>query len=276
MRLLTRGFPFAGRRPGFARIERPSDGRAAMRRCAPNRVDAGLDGGPDAGALGAIVFLGLRLGTGWPEPGVALPGTQPGRTRSSPSCALSGRPAEHDRVVRAQEPDAQPPSLDPEERRGPHLRWGRPRSQRMPRRPRAGGDERVANPAPAPEPESLPAQDSPAPADRLPELDSAVPRRIRVQTESGRVVAARVHGTYGDKVSVLLPDGQLGFPPRAAGLYRRTVPPRDGRRDEPGAARGAVRGLSRPAVGSLPGACINRRRPSPTPASSCSKTSTRD
>jgi hypothetical protein len=44
------------------------------------------------------------------------------------------------------------------------------------------------------------------------ELDSGVPRRIRVQTESGRVVAARVHGTYGDQVSVLLPDGQLGFP----------------------------------------------------------------
>jgi hypothetical protein len=33
-----------------------------------------------------------------------------------------------------------------------------------------------------------------------------------VQTESGRVVAARVHGRIGDQVSVLLPDGQLGYP----------------------------------------------------------------
>jgi hypothetical protein len=42
--------------------------------------------------------------------------------------------------------------------------------------------------------------------------DTGTSRRIRVQTESGRVVAARVHGSHGDQVSVLLPDGQLGYP----------------------------------------------------------------
>jgi hypothetical protein len=44
--------------------------------------------------------------------------------------------------------------------------------------------------------------------------DAGEAPRIRVQTESGRVVAARVHGAHGDRVAVLLPDGQLGFPRR--------------------------------------------------------------
>jgi hypothetical protein len=37
-------------------------------------------------------------------------------------------------------------------------------------------------------------------------------RRIRVQTESGKAVVARIHGIDGNSVSALLPDGQLGFP----------------------------------------------------------------
>ena len=35
--------------------------------------------------------------------------------------------------------------------------------------------------------------------------------RIRVRTETGRVAVARLHGRSGDRISVLLPDGQLGF-----------------------------------------------------------------
>jgi hypothetical protein len=38
------------------------------------------------------------------------------------------------------------------------------------------------------------------------------PRRVRVQSESGRAVVARLHGIHGDEASVLMPDGQLGLP----------------------------------------------------------------
>ncbi len=37
------------------------------------------------------------------------------------------------------------------------------------------------------------------------------PKRLRIRTEDGRIVVARLHGTSGDKISVLLPDGRIGF-----------------------------------------------------------------
>ena len=39
-----------------------------------------------------------------------------------------------------------------------------------------------------------------------------LPKRIRVRTSAGRTVVARVHGSDGDEVHVMLPDGQLGIP----------------------------------------------------------------
>ena len=42
--------------------------------------------------------------------------------------------------------------------------------------------------------------------------DAGEPRRIRVQTGTGRAVVARVHGTFGDQIRVMMPDGQLGVP----------------------------------------------------------------
>ena len=155
----------------------------------------------DTGGTGAVLLLGLRLGTGWPlsaDARVAW-GREPGRTQvRARTCALLGTAApEHDRLCPAQQDPqgAKPPPLDPEDGGGAP----------------AGGGEPVANPTPAPEPELLPLQDAPDLANMDQNSDSPEPRRIRVQTESGRVVTARVHGTYGDKVSVLLPDGQLGF-----------------------------------------------------------------
>jgi hypothetical protein len=44
------------------------------------------------------------------------------------------------------------------------------------------------------------------------ETPAATTRRIRVQTETGRAVVARIHGSYGGEVRVILPDGQLGEP----------------------------------------------------------------
>jgi len=43
---------------------------------------------------------------------------------------------------------------------------------------------------------------------------SRVPRRIRVRTRAGRTVVARVHGEAEGRVTVMLPDGQLGLPDR--------------------------------------------------------------
>lgn len=37
------------------------------------------------------------------------------------------------------------------------------------------------------------------------------PRRIRLRTEGGEHIVARLHGVADDKISVVLPDGQLGF-----------------------------------------------------------------
>jgi hypothetical protein len=71
--------------------------------------------------------------------------------------------------------------------------------------PRIGASAVTVPPAPAPVP-----AEAPAPRISLLPFDDAAPRRMRVQSESGRVVVARVHGTLGDRVSVLMPDGQLG------------------------------------------------------------------
>lgn len=51
-------------------------------------------------------------------------------------------------------------------------------------------------------------EDAPPPAPPGPEGE---PRRIRVRTESGRVAVARVHAETDGRLSLLLPDGQIGF-----------------------------------------------------------------
>jgi len=40
---------------------------------------------------------------------------------------------------------------------------------------------------------------------------SPEPKRLRIRTEDGSVVIAKLHGTCDDKISVLLPDGRIGF-----------------------------------------------------------------
>jgi hypothetical protein len=62
---------------------------------------------------------------------------------------------------------------------------------------------------PRPEIETVLSPSPPAP--EVPVPPSAGSRRVWVQTESGRVVVARVHGQANDHLSVILPDGQLGL-----------------------------------------------------------------
>ena len=146
-------------------------------------------------ALGAIVLLGLRLGTGWPRTGEsgAAWGRELGRTLlKAPRCAPSGPTGlDHNRPCRAQrEPDGQKPPLVTKDGGGsPSMGLAALASNAS--TTAAGDGEQAANPVPALESESpLPSEDSSARAGELQALDSLVPPRIRVQTESGRVVAA--------------------------------------------------------------------------------------
>ena len=52
----------------------------------------------------------------------------------------------------------------------------------------------------------------PVPISPAPVPVAAVPRRIRVRLATGRTVVARVHGSDGGNLHVILPDGQLGIP----------------------------------------------------------------
>jgi hypothetical protein len=82
----------------------------------------------------------------------------------------------------------------------------------------AGPQEPEPDPAEAPvpaanaSPEQAPTTDVAPAASAPPEGAGSAPRRVRVQSESGRVVVARIHGMHDGEVSVMLPDGQLGLP----------------------------------------------------------------
>lgn len=57
---------------------------------------------------------------------------------------------------------------------------------------------------------SSPLQEKPGGLSSLAE-GSTEARRLRVRTEDGSIVVAKVHGASGDRVSLLLPDGRIGF-----------------------------------------------------------------
>lgn len=84
-------------------------------------------------------------------------------------------------------------------------------------------------PPPEPVPETTPAP-TPAPPVAVADADES-PRRIRVKTDSGRIVVARVHGACDDEVSVVLPDGQIGLA-RSRSLVATDEPFRPATADE--------------------------------------------
>jgi hypothetical protein len=165
--------------------------------------------------LALVLILGLQLRTPrtprgsswltWRSEPVGMPAMDPGqaadpRTLSEPGGGVSRSAAA------SAEPESPGDRADP----------ARP-SQLESSAVESESEAEIAGDAGSGKP-TLPDVVKPARSDLLPPLvgtagpgATATPR-IRVQTETGRVVAARVHGRFGDQVSVLLPDGQLGFP----------------------------------------------------------------
>jgi hypothetical protein len=186
------------------RLTDPPQCQPSGRRCRPIAVLA---------LLALALLLSLQLGTprtprgssllAWRSEPVGVPAMDPGQAADPTALSEPGGGASRSASASS---DPEPPGDRTDPRRALRLESAAVESLAD-----TAGDAGSGKPA-------LPDVVKPARSDFPPPLvdnvgaGAAATLRIRVQTETGRVVAARVHGRFGDQVSVLLPDGQLGFP----------------------------------------------------------------
>jgi hypothetical protein len=63
-----------------------------------------------------------------------------------------------------------------------------------------------------PEPLSSPNSDAVSTTIAIPETPALAPMRYKIRDDLGRCAVGRLHGQYGNKTTLILPDGQLGIP----------------------------------------------------------------